>query len=557
MPLPSDSPSLSPRSQVGSLITKICVVRFVFLSLLLVPLALIWRLPQMPQNILVHFTPRAFFWLISAGLATNIILLSTWSRVRDFVRFLRWQLATDYVLSAILIIATGGIKSGFVFLLILLVFLYGRISGVKTGLWFAILTLGTMALVAIWQYHSPESWNLEPLTFLGIGFILGLQALALGLVVLLLRLGQGQEQQLLRDLQAKELALQQAELLKTLVFDWMESGLLVLDHRGSISAINRQAAIWAGLSDPREALGVPLHSYFPTLAKVWDREKNTASDRLEVLERKGDILFGLRLTPLPDSQGTLILFSDITPVRLLESRIRQMEKIEAVNKLAAGLAHEMKNPLAGIKASLQLSARGGLPEEDQQRLGQVIIRDIARLDSLLKNFLNFARPSQAEPKSIVLSDRLQESLSTLAPLYPDTEIVLDESLNGIVWNWDPNQFTQVTVNLLLNAFQAVQGRVAPRITISHRADASEDCLIIRDNGLGIEPQNMSHLFDPFFTTKPEGTGLGLSIAQRLAGQNNAWIDLVSVEGNGIEARIHQAPKTVSLPSPPLEDIRPI
>jgi two-component system, NtrC family, sensor histidine kinase PilS len=521
------------------IVVKICIFRIAFLGILLLPLGLVPLWEELPQNIFIHLSPYHYAALITAGFFVTIVYLLSWPGIRNIVRFLRLQMATDFILSLLLVFISGGIKSGFVFAMLGLTYLYGSTLGYRTGSIFGLASSLVLLIFATVQYLFPGLWGNPSYAVDDLLFIFSLQLLALGLILYLLRVGsgQGQEEKLIQDLHFKERALRQAQILKSMVFDWMESGLLVLNENGTISAINRQAAVWAGAGDPSLAVGRPLKDFFPALARLWEKHRSTPSDRLEAYERNGEVLFGLRITPLSD-QGGLIIFSDITPVRKLETRVRSMEKLAAVGELAAGLAHEIKNPLAGIKASLQLITKGDLDEGTALRLNRVILRDIDRLDGLLKDFLTFARPSTASPQPLSLDGVIRECLSFLLAQYPKVEISISPALEERSWSWDKHQFMQVVINLLLNAFQAVQHQDNGIVEIDHFAVQGEECLIIRDNGAGVDPESVSRIFDPFFTTKETGTGLGLSIAQRLAGQNKSWIELAGAKGGGTEARIH-------------------
>ncbi|MFP4072025.1 MAG: two-component system sensor histidine kinase NtrB [Desulfovibrionales bacterium] len=524
------------------IVARICVVRLVALGLLIIPLTLTWIWEDRPQGILIYLDPQEYAALIVTGFALTIIYLLAWSRIRQIMFFLKLQLVTDYLISTGLIALSGGLKSGFVFVLLGLTYLYARTLGFVTGVWFAALAALFLAGCGMVQFLYPGLWGYEPFPGSDLLFTFFLQVFALGLILILTRMsrGQGKEEKLIQDLHSKERALRQAQILKSLVFDWMESGLLVVDEHGMVSAINRQAGIWAGTEDAGEVVGRPLKEYFPAITSLWQEHKSVPSDRLEIYEREGKVLYGLRITPLPD-KGALIIFSDITPVRKLENRLRNMEKLAAVGELAAGLAHEMKNPLAGIKASLQLIAQGDLEEIQATRLNRVILRDIDRLDSLLKNFLVFARPSMATPESLDLGEAMEECLSILKPRFPEVTVQVTPKLDETTWSWDKNQFIQVTLNLLLNSFEVLENRAFPHIEIELQKSEHEQCLIIRDNGPGIEPDKAGRIFDPFFTTKESGTGLGLSIAQRLAGQNSSWVELAAAKGGGTEARIHYIP----------------
>jgi signal transduction histidine kinase len=285
---------------------------------------------------------------------------------------------------------------------------------------------------------------------------------------------------------------------------------------------------------------------FPALADLWKEWDGKQSLRTEI--EQGDKILGTTFSTLPEDQGTLILFSDITRIKELENRVKQMEKLASLGELAAGLAHELKNPLAGIKASLQLLQHDSLSEAHRDRLHQVLERDIQRLDRLVTDFLAFARPAKANRHQVKLQEVISNTIFGLQEDNPDVAMEIDPSFYERAWYWDADQLHQVLLNLLMNAIQAARDEESPNIHISLHENESGEFISIVDNGPGIDPGLQSHIFDPFVTSKKGGSGLGLAIAQRLASQNSSWIELKNRPGTGTEARIHyQEPQEGSEP----------
>jgi signal transduction histidine kinase len=239
------------------------------------------------------------------------------------------------------------------------------------------------------------------------------------------------------------------------------------------------------------------------------------------------------MTELPENQGWMILFSDITEVQRLEKQVKEMEKLASVGELAAGLAHEMKNPLAGIKTSLQLLLSDDLEKEFSERLSRVILRDIDRLDFLLKDFLIFAQPKAPQPQALDLAKEFDHVLMPLRLQYPGVRI--DIEVRREPFYFDRNQLHQILINLVVNAMQALENTQNPEITISDSIDGNTRTLVIADNGPGLAEEMQDKCFDPFVTSKTVGSGLGLAIARRLAAQNGTFIDLSSMPTGGTRA----------------------
>jgi nitrogen-specific signal transduction histidine kinase len=529
---------LSYRSHLEGLVVKICIARLTLLALLMLPLALIWTESLALESYLQVHQQTLFSFFLAAGFGANLFFLLFWRRIKNTLLLFWMQMIIDLLIVGVLILITGGLSSSFSFLFLALLFFYGRILGlnIATILSFIICLfyLGT----ALWQHFLPAFWTQPQVAFETQLYYFFLHILALSLILLLLKMGKGTEEKLLRTLERKEKALSKSERLRSRVLDWMENGLIVLNHKGEISVINRRAADWAGFPNGDQLIGVPLKSVYPEFAEYWSKWDKYRSAREEIYRAQDGTIFGIGFTPLPEEKGSMLLFNDITRVRELESRIQQMEKLASVGELAAGLAHEMKNPLAGIKASLQLIASDDLPPDRGERLHRVIQRDIERLDNLLKDFLVFARPSQAQPEEINLLEIINHCRMTLEHKFQNIEVDVQESLRQKTCTWDRNQLVQVVLNLFLNALQAASETEEPKVEVGLNQNSFGEFLFIQDNGPGLDSKHAGQIFDPFVTTKSKGSGLGLSIAQRLANRNKAWIELKNRTVQGAEARLY-------------------
>ncbi|MFP4658535.1 MAG: ATP-binding protein, partial [Desulfonatronovibrionaceae bacterium] len=482
-----------------------------------------------------------FSLLLVAGFTTSIFYLSTrkkWQRLRQFFLL---QLVTDLVLTAFLVFLTGGIRSNFVFLFLGIVFLYGRTLGFKSAFYSGLGILVFLMAAAWIQFEFPGLWAGRGLSGGETVYILFLQTLGTILTVLLVRMGKGREEHLVLRLLQHEVALEEAERLKRQVFDWMDSGLVVTDSGKRISAVNSMAL----QSDPglsrENVIKRPLAEVFPELAAFWDKEKKDSF--LREMRCKDGRIFSVRVSRLPAQEGHLVIFSDITEMRKLQRQVFEMEKLATTGELAAGLAHEMKNPLAGIKAALQIIGQNNVDSKAAGRLHNVVERDIERLDNLLRDFLVFARPKGSQKETVRLAEVLDRSRNIVQGQFPQVDIKVDPWVREVFWAWDPDQLQQVVLNLLLNAAQAASTTAEhPEIGIKLSAKQGGEALVIRDNGPGVPPDIEARIFDPFFTTKPQGSGLGLSIAQRLAARNDSRVVVETGEAKGAKSYIIYKPE---------------
>jgi len=216
------------------------------------------------------------------------------------------------------------------------------------------------------------------------------------------------------------------------------------------------------------------------------------------------------------------------------AKLQQTEQLAVVGELAAGMAHEIKNPMAGIKVSMEvLSQDSPLPQEDKEVLLRVI-NEIDRITAMLKGLLNYARPPKPKLISLDINQLLEGTIksarySLRSPKYKTTapnkeiEFVIDLSTDLPHIVADPSQLQQVFLNLILNAVDAIYSASQPQGVISIQTRKSSDKTLeisIADNGRGIDSKSMKNVFKPFFTTKSQGTGLGLAISKRLVEQHN-------------------------------------
>ena len=217
----------------------------------------------------------------------------------------------------------------------------------------------------------------------------------------------------------------------------------------------------------------------------------------------------------------------------MESYTRRVEKMAAVGEMAAGLAHEIGNPLASLIGSVQMLKEENAHGQGQRKLLPIILREAERLSALVNNFLLFAKPPAGRRERIDLSTILAETAGIFeknSDYMP--RIHMSRQIDAGLWvDMDPSQLRQVFWNILLNAVESIEGKGTITIT-AHRAKSRSAVVAIQDSGCGIPPEDIESIFDPFMTTKPRGSGLGLSIVQRIMASHDCRLDVDSRTGEG-------------------------
>jgi signal transduction histidine kinase len=218
-------------------------------------------------------------------------------------------------------------------------------------------------------------------------------------------------------------------------------------------------------------------------------------------------------------------------------KLRRAERLSVLGEIAAGLAHEIRNPLAGMKGALEIvSGRvsAGTPEAE---FAEIAAREARRLEGLVQEFLDYARPRPPRLQPGELPRVLHRALSLLGPEAEAARVTLatavDDAADGP--SVDPEQFQQVVVNVLLNAIQASPR--GGRVSVRYRRDEDRGVIEVTDQGPGVPPEAAARLFEPFFTTKERGSGLGLAISQRIVSAHGGEIRLEPAPGGGTRVEI--------------------
>lgn len=335
------------------------------------------------------------------------------------------------------------------------------------------------------------------------------------------------------------------------IIDSITSGLMTTDFEGRINFFNSAAAsIFARSS--AEAIGSNVTELLAESEDFLERIKDILSDGRRYLRLEGtylnghgdEIYLGMSVSYLlyegEKKSGFLFTFQDLTEIKQLEREVRLKENLATMGEMAAGMAHEIRNPLASISGSVQVLREAETLSDEQKRLMDIIVRESERLSGTLNEFLAYSRPPKFEPGEIDLRKVLEETATLLghsAEVLPEHEIVLDTPGSPVRVFADPNQMRQITWNLARNALQAMPqgGRLVMSIA---RNGAGEVVMKFRDEGVGMTDGEVHKVFEPFSGSFERGSGLGLAIVYRIVKDYNGVIQVDSLASKGTEISVH-------------------
>jgi len=463
------------------------------------------------------------------------------------------QVMTDVVMITALIFVTGGIRSTYaVFypLVIIYAVLYlGRNGGLIAASAAAIsygllIDLEFYKVIKPLAYHSV--WEI-PDTAGHVFLRIFVNILSFFVTAFLASFVVEKEKKTRALLLEKESAFNRLDLLHRAIIESVDAGILTTDLAGRIKSFNQSAERITGWRfaalenrDVRE------------IFTAWDelvRTRNCeAADphfegRIETTVVTMDnrrLIIGCQLSPLRDHHGQkfgdILIFQDLTTVKKMEEALERNRRLAFVGEMAAGLAHEIRNPLASISGAVQMLQRERGVTVTEARLMQLIIRSKDQLEGFIKDFLLLARPERGPQQKVALGDFVREVLEAarVIPDWHDAITVREDIPPELSFTGNREELRQVVWNLVLNAVQAmpaggrleIQGREK---TIAGRTGVE---FIVADTGVGISEQDRASICEPFFTTKERGTGLGLAIVMRIVTGYGGKMTFESVPGAG-------------------------
>ncbi len=531
----------SPVNQAENTLQKriiyMMVLRVVLVTLFIgLPLLLEIENIKHPRSI-------SIFYLLIGTTYVLSIFYAVFLRIKGpSLLFTSFQLAADLLLGTLLIAVTGGLGSPFPFLFIITIvsasiFFHHRggfVMAVCSTFLFGILALSQRAQIPPFEKALLLSdkeifygFFLYTIAFFTVGILSG---------------------HLAKRLREKEIGFSDLQVFHEDIVHSMPSGLITTDLVGEITSFNRSAMEITGYSS-EEVIGKIWWEIFS-----WDNiekrfealAKTGLPQRFEgkIQDKSGNpCLLGVTISALRNEQGeqTGIIgtFQDLTEIRNLEEAVQRKERLATIGEMAAGMAHEIRNPLASLSGSIQVLQNELELNGENLKLMDIAIKESERLNAFVTQFLRYARPLPPQREWVNLQHLLSETTHLIEnnPAYTQRiQIILEETESPILAFIDPDQMKQVFWNLINNAYQAMQGRGTLTLSVHHitrRLEEDTIEILFKDTGKGISEGDLANIFDPFFTTKSAGSGLGLAIVQRIIEEHAGNISVASQPGKTI------------------------
>ena len=334
----------------------------------------------------------------------------------------------------------------------------------------------------------------------------------------------------------------------------MRNGVLAITRDGTLALINDEAYRIFGVTARRTDIGRPVADVLrdhPEVVRVLNTvfDLHLLPNRVELRLRPSGKVIGYTLALVRDDAarvvGAAMFFKDLTRVEQLEERERLRDRLAAVGEMAAAIAHEVKNPLAGIEVMAGLLRRKIPESPDAQTMLTDIISEAKMANAIVQEVLEFVRPMRLQVEGTGVAEAVKAAVQLAETKAPRGEVIVEIKVPGGLpeIQGDRHQLAQLFTNLLMNAYEAMNG--AGRVTITAEAVRIDDGLDGRDavlvefadEGPGMPQEVAEHVFDPFFTTKPQGSGLGLAIVRKIVDAHDGSIDLRTSPGQGTMIRV--------------------
>lgn len=465
-----------------------------------------------------------------------------------------WQIRIQFLLDAFLITwlvwQTGDVTSPYLTLYIVLIsvasiFLGGRgtlLCASICGFLFTLLSISTsMSVVRSYATTTEVAKIIQIVGFHNVAF----------LVVGLLSAHLARRYSSSEELKETTRTLANLRVLHERIVESIRSGLITVDLEGKIYTFNKTAEEITGYT-AEQMRGKTIFTLFGDIQREIqgaisaDESKRYYQDRHEVgfSSPEGFVVqIGYSISPLfaetGEKTGLIITFQDLTEIRSMEESVRRKDRLAAVGRVAAGLAHEIRNPLGAMRGAIQMLESESSKNQTQSNLMEIILRESDRLNDIITNFLKYARPKASKFAEVNVAEAIEDTITLLrhSPQVNENHVIEgDLPENEVLISADVSQLKQIFWNLSRNALQAMADGGKLTVTLKSVSDGRV-MIVFSDTGCGMSRKQVEQLFEPFSKSTTGGTGLGLSIVYQIVRDHQGTLTVSSKENKGTDITI--------------------
>lgn len=465
--------------------------------------------------------------------------------IPDLWGFSFFQVMVDVVFATVLIYFTGGAASVFTLLYVFPICAAGILHFRRGALITAAMSAVLFGLLINFLFHGviPSSdWPWEsPWGSFAPGYVVWVLVVHLTIFLVVAILASSVSEQLQRtkvSLNRRELDYRKLSELYTNIVRSIPSGIITTDERDRITFVNTAGTAFLG-SPLSELISLPITRIFPVIEdEITMSGSRRATYRTVKEVNDKQIHFELSVSDLKGEDGAprgrMVVFEDVTQMRKMEERVRQSEKLAAFVRIAAGMAHEIRNPLCSIRGASELLSKASPGSVDNKKLLDIVMRESDRLNGLLTDFMATVGNRSTKRERLLLSALAEETVDLFSGDNRARPQVSVESIinRGVEIEGEPAQLKQVFQNLISNAIDASPEGAAVRVRLVSDPESGHALFTVQDWGSGIPPEIRNRIFEPFTTTKERGTGLGLALVLSIVKQHGGTVEFESTPGVG-------------------------
>ena len=500
------------------------------------------------QYTVTEILPINYLYVV-AGLtyALTLVYVAIGKLIRSREANILIQIGGDLIVETLLVYFTGGLDSPFSFLYLVSIITASMLLYRRGGLLVAsgaVILYGGLGDLMYYGFlplpeqtwFTPTPWTSSRLYFNMATNFAGFYATAL-----LTSLVSEKLQKTFKELDANRHHLAELRALNQNVIESIPSGLITISQHSSATFINPAGSQILQMQ-PHEVLGRHVTELGFFDVEEWSEVRGALSHGVLIRRERelavpgGRRTIGFALTPLQTLDGKAagysLIFQDLTDMKKLEAEVRLKDRMAAVGELSAGIAHEIRNPLAAIAGSVQFLKNSKSLTPQEERLMSIVLKESERLNKTIADFLRFVRPHERRPAEFDVAASLNETLDLLSnsPELENHEIRRNITPPSFQIVGDADQIRQVFWNLVRNAVQAMPGGGV--LAVSTTVTDEVYRIVFSDSGRGMSEADLQRLFQPFRTNSPSGTGLGMAISYRIVQEHGGKIEVDSTEGDG-------------------------